>query len=487
MTEHLDIAGDSSVLKWLINACQKAAPWLTLENAQIRIDWTLALKKRSFSEPSKSFSPDLESTLQNLLPQWPLSALSDFMTRPWYASIHRSFETEIKGGLLPLSPFERKTLEGLEEPLDRLISHLNNPPSSTNSRTRRGLELAQDIKPYMMDLRKRLPIQHVRCNLRVRYAIGRRLTAMRGEMIFFLKGTSPSHHNSTSDAHLDRIKRREVWHLARRLVRAHAAFFEDLEDIVRHGVPGGAHDGNLSQSLLASHWRRLAKLEKALGSILAGGREHETPRDEGGFTTIQEEYETLLPKNKASTDGRKTLSHSNLFHCDEQVGPFNSLLSLLSDASHRLDAYGTLFYQNNVDIPYQAKNAIDGAIGVLRVSNAAWHKKLTQKSGLQEEIDEAIDWLISESPLLTLLASGFLALSTVSRLPQRYALSLSPWVTVIVMAQKHLGTLPMTYLGMEIGGNEDKSDEQDEGREDANDLHPEHITGTQLWDQMQSV
>jgi hypothetical protein len=81
-----------------------------------------------------------------------------------------------------------------------------------------------------------------------------------------------------------------------------------------------------------------------------------------------------------------------------------------------------------------------------------------------QEVEGAIDWLIGASPLLTLLASGFLDVYPLDRLDgkkTKYGLSLSTWLVSIVTARKVLGVLPLTYLSPDVefaGAEEEKAD-----------------------------
>lgn len=463
MAMQLRVSGNSPVLKWLVEASSEIAPWLRLEDKGLRIDWEHVLQRWRPSSPAAALPASLSRALPDLLPEWPLASLFELDTPGWQHG-DRALSTSVTVEPEPISGPASRILDGLGDEVDQLLERIDQA-----ARDDPRLETA---RLCLRSLREATTERHLRRTLSIRYHLSRRLVVAKADMKIFLRGSAALAPHATDT---DRRRRQESWRLARGLVRAHLDLHKRLEDMVRSGVPD---DGApLAKGPLAESWRHIGHLERKLARSLTSPLKPDASKRAGGFASIHVNFDDLesLDRRGSTQSSHGALGARHVMH-GLGSSPFLRVLARLEETGaillvlERSDAeLGRAF------APFKAAaTAAQSALGVLA-------REAAKPSALGVDahaLDEVIEWLIAESPLLTLLMGGFL--SAYRENPERYGICLSPWLAATLTARRQVGPLPMTFLGVDPPS--DSAQDEDDLAEAAAAAKSPGMTGHGIWE-----
>ena len=482
----IDVSGDSPTLRWLIASCQKSAPWLKLRDGELKIDWDQALKQRAVGGSSKPISPEVLAVLKRLLPALPLKLIRDLnLPRHAYSDRDRlSLKTFGEPTEIPSMAIE--ALSDLKAHIDQICVAVGQALEKKNRRDYR-YDLLAKTSSMIESVGQVCDIRYVRTDLTIRYGLANRLLVYHGDMRSITKGSC------FDDSYLQQnapIKQQaETWRLAKRLVRAHADFYQKLENDVLSGILPDVEE--LATSPLADAWRRLGQIECALARKLGFGLKKAASGQMSYFTSVTNEYKVFTTHPTEALQREANFHGDSYFRDARHDSPLSSALARLNQLPALLQRLeGELIEKSHVLLLDSATKVAKTAVKCVGRANHDLIKNVSTTLN-PALLDEAIDWLIAESPLLTLLAAGFFKVYSTHVNSDRYFIALSPWVAATIVAKKQLGTLPMTYLSVDSACDE-------EGEKEGEDVeHPESsrsiskrstpITGRSLWELVQST
>jgi len=482
MTSVIEVSGNSPVLKWLVSACQESTPWLIVSADHFQIDWDMALERWRKTTGKESVPQSLSAALKNLLPAWPLSLLRELNSSAWRHTERESLTTRTNEEPFKVHDDVRGALDVLTAALDKLLPLVDEGLGQKN-RSRWGRRSLEEARPRLQAIRNLIDIRFLRRDLSIRYQLGRRLVVAKGDMTTFLKGSSSSYYydRSNSDTH----RRAESWRLARRLVRSHADCYDRLEEMLRNGVPSQAT--SLSESSLAESLKQLAHLEHTLARSLASEPRQRYAGRYAGFVELEQEFTSLKTLSESHHGGKETNSLGFYPGQNPKASPFGVTVALLEQVSGILKTLRSELHQKRYEVVLEnVEAATKDAVGILSAANRSIVQETHEQASAQD-LDEAIDWLIAESPLLSLLVSGFLSIYTGNAKGSHFGLCLSPWLVTTITARKALGTLPMTYLGIDTsseGGDGDKDNDVDDTA--GVPARGAAVSGRRLWELVQT-
>jgi hypothetical protein len=459
----LRVSGNSPVLKWLLEASSEMTPWLHLEDRGLRIDWESVMQRWRPSSRSAALPASLSRALPRLLPEWPLASLFELDSPAWQHD-DRALCASITVEPEPIAGPAVRVLDGLGDEVDQLLERIDEV-ACDDAR----LETARRC---LRSLREATTERHLRRTLSIRYHAIRRLVVAKADMRIFLKGSTALVPHAVG---ADRHRRQESWRLARGLVRAHLDLHERLEDMVRSGVPDDS--APLAKGPLAESWRHIGHLERKLARSLTSPLKPDGSGRACGFASIQVDFDDIesLEGRGPAQSGHDAFGTRHLAR-GSKASPFVRILALLDETSAILLALERHVAETN-GILAQFKAAANAAKSTL----GAHALEVAKPSALgidARDLDEVIEWLIAESPLLTLLAGGFL--SAYRENPERYGICLSPWLAATLTARRQVGPLPMTYLG--VDPSSDMAHDEDDSAEAEAAAKSPRMTGRGIWE-----
>ncbi len=472
----IEVAGESPVLSWLVTASQQQAPWLRISPKQWHINWEMFLE--CCSGGKAPVSPALSKLLSLLLPTWPLERFLEngegARSRGYHSN--RPIAVVEQGEAFALGEDLSLALRTVIASLDELNLALEAVQRRSSSSAHEG-RILRETRHLIQQCLAYRGIKWLRQDIRVGYCLEQRLTVSRGDMVSFLRGTPQSNGSSAASK---KSSHETSWALAHRLVRSHWDCYLQLEQLVSAGIPSQPW----SELSLAESIKGMARQERSLVQALTQGEEMNKEWRQENFSRFATCGRALLGLEKKSDTGRAGAGFLG-------TTPFNRLIELLEKILECFDSLKYCFDARYFEVLSQRVG--ETIRRTLAVAGAAARKTALQDR--EEEVtpqvlEEAIDQLIAETPLLTLLTSGFLSFycSTPKSAMQQggpLVLGFSPWLVSSIMAKKTLGTLPMSYLGREI------FQEASEGNELSQEGNMKmlgsevQLTGRSLWDCIQ--
>ncbi|MBF0363394.1 MAG: hypothetical protein HQK49_20400 [Oligoflexia bacterium] len=98
------------------------------------------------------------------------------------------------------------------------------------------------------------------------------------------------------------------------------------------------------------------------------------------------------------------------------------------------------------------------------------------------DINNGTEWVISRSPLLTLLLSGVLCFYS-----KKKCFGLSPWFITNILSEKIFCCLPMTHLAVNVACEDTYVNDNDKKEEFEPKKQRQKINGGQLWELIQTT
>jgi hypothetical protein len=481
MAKMINVSGDSPALKWLLAAGQDVVPWLKISPKQVQIDWDIALDHWRRSTGKEKVSPTVAAVLRSLLPEVPLSLIYELNRPSWRRDEKKeSPTTQIMGEpfLIPLDV--RTAYAALDATMDTLLVFIAEAMAQKNQRDW-GRKILENLCPKLQALRNVTKCCYLRKDTLIRYQLGRRLAVARADMNIFLNGSSASNRYAPFTADLQ--DRAESWRLTRRLIRSQVDCYERLEEMVRVGVFSPSQ--SLLDAPLGESWQHLGQIERALAHALNSELIAGKMIRSNGFIKFEREFANLNGLGEIVAEKRSAQSPSFFRGPNPNESPFGLALALLDELFPLIQPLREeLRHKRYTAVVEHFVTTLETTAAILRRENRRLIQEM-QEPAQGEDIDAVVDWLIAESPVLTFLFSGFLSLYSENEKTNQYGIGLSPWLVASVTSKKFLGTLPMTYLGLDTGGEEGEK----EGDGDESTNAPERgspMTGRRVWELVQS-
>lgn len=466
MHQKINVSGNSLSLRWLVNFCEKTSPWMTLSPQGVSIDWAAAIAYRQQQE-GKSFTPDpaLHQAMTTMLPHIDWQSNS-------FASRTPALTFSLEGPLTPLPRDLIESLTVLHETLDIVIRELSKF-SPQNSAAQWAKVQINNYLPKIKAAQKATTVATMRVVNHLSYSLRHRLIVSRSDMTTFLLGADPStlYYSSRmpTAAHQAESKR-----LTRRLIKIHLDCFERLAEMEHRSQE---EDFDSDTEAFRASWRAMGLIERSLALLI--NHNPLTPSRAG--TPI---FCRLSTSSKlASANGQFVLEREPQ---PSYFGPNETWSTVpLYPLAHTLEGLPNWLRAIDQALPLTIMTtSIDLAITrtfdtLKHLKEAKTEKaKIQHANSLAHDIEEMMDWLIAESPLLTFLCSGFLTLYSDST--PSYGLSLSPWVTSSVFAQKAFGQLPLTYLDNGPSA-EDETTSDNSGEDEDSPACQSILSGHLVW------
>jgi hypothetical protein len=472
MSKVIKVSGDSPVLGRVLTVCLEASPWLTLTQNQIEIDWPLAFSRWQEKKAKPDFPSSLIPALEALLPAWPLawSAYSkshDYSEREKF-TVPQNVKAFLLPEIVPVPEQVRNYVQTFELKLNELFSALKIESQSGPPETELGKFAA-----YLNKFLSSGELHILKKNRTVHYDLRKRLVVMRSDVGTFVRGSFEDFYYSYGNQSDVTVQRVVSWRLAKQLVRIHGHFFEQLEALVRHS--GSAASKLDYETNLAPSIERMARIERALAGLLATGDQKRSGSARSSFAQVKTEF--VHDKNIDGVDRRAP----NYFGSKPPHTPLEQLAQNIEGLAYELRNM-----RSNVNEIKVLRSEIFSAAGLaVEAVRAASQKIYSDTSGNIEmgKISYAIDRLIMESPIFTLIASQ--AITTVfDAADESYCFCLSPWLTTTVMARRLLKQYPMTYLapdGVSEEGEEDVK-ENENPKNTSRKVSRVAVSGRRLWE-----
>lgn len=482
MSETLCTAGESASLRWLVGFCLESSPWLRLDKDRIVIDWQLAFSHWQQLNPDQLLPDNIHAVMPKLMPYLSLSLVQKL-----------SFSASAAGHMPSLSADEQSALRPISKDLLEAMTKLGalcaeilvmvdklQPSAKRSLHSFAGRQPGDNVRRYLEVLSRACGIRYLSYRWYVEYHIGYRLLPATGDVSTFLRGIGRAENDSSlnSEANQD-----QVVQIARRLVRAHSDLYAWLEQILLRNFD----EQSLAEicAELPASWQQLAVIERALADALLKVENQPNMMLNPKLSRFREDYLSYT-----SPDAQQPVEWSGASPVFQRVlktepsafGEFLLLCENLAASSKELRRYAT----NPADMQRLEvfSESLDDVIAMLHRDNQPLQAEMSMQIDLQH-INEAINSLIAYSPLLTLIASGFLSTYVLPKDPDGFGFCLSPWVTAIVLAQKQLGHLPLTHLGISESVGEQSDSKPSIGADDGEEMldeGPQLLTGRRVWE-----
>ncbi len=484
MSEKIAVSGNSEILRWLVDTSLEETPWLAIANDHLKIDWSLALAKWRHSESGKSFDlpKSLEVEFENLLPSIPLSCL--------HGDQHNSVGGSIEEDPFPVPEKAQDVLASIHKSLSEIISVIDSALAQ-GSRSARSKKNLNEIRSNIVELSSNTSsICFVQRILQFEFKIGLRFTVAKGNMTEFLQGSSES--RSYYSCRRENLSHRvESWRLARRLIKAQADLYFRLESMIKTGRIG--EHSSIPQAGLDNSLKNLAALEKSLNQVLISTPQTSRNRTAlaSTFVNVQQQFFILRDPNQKPTQPRNTHRQSSysINSSDNEPTPLGEIRKFyekrinyyLKYLDHDLNQKRLKKVLN--DAEKSLADSLQDLASIDRKIGMALPKTVNSKF-----VESTVDWLISTSPLLTMFSSGFLTVFNEDSDMKRSKpyVCLSPWLASSIMSKNLFGCLPLTYLGIDTGGDTGGNDEGDGDKPVASEKEDIPVNGLAIWELVQN-
>jgi len=481
-SENVTVAGDSTVLQWLVAACGRAAPWLRLEADAVVIDWQLLLHHKPMRD-----APPLTALLA-LLPSLPLAifnaAAQGSRDYSRLATIYAAYDRKTT----PLPDSLRQHFSDVVTEGAALLPDLMDAQRLLATSVQ-DYSVLYSIGMLATELKKAVPhcdINAVSIYTQLQCCFDQRLLVAGGYIHSFLFGLDSGPFGpQRSVKPQDRLR---VRRLARRLLRTNLEFLATLTALVQHGAPSGLP---LLPLEAVESCQRLAQLERELFELISPRSPFSEAQASAFFTA-----KVVWSNIRSEVPEQNRWQHGRGYSEDRYTGggsPLGRSIFTLNQLEHTL--------QSGVKASIEARcrgmklAKLTRAVCAAHAEAKRFDFIMLQGStgspvptSLVAGVASAIDWLIAKSPLLTLFASGVLQtypLPADAPGIQAYGISLSAWLVASAVATKVLGSEPMTYIDATDGQSEEA--EADDGERKAKATVTKPLpTGRLLWDLAQS-
>lgn len=196
------------------------------------------------------------------MPSLPLSIVGNLETHRWGDSERDSKTARLSVDDIPMPEGFVSVLSEVAASIDKLLPQIQRDSS-------RQYFVWNRLQKSFQSARKAADVRVIRKTVTVNYHLGRRFVVARGKITDFIKGAERYSYHDRPDRAGYGVQRAQSWRLGRRLIRAHADFFRQLESIIRAGIPSSTDwDPN---SAIACSITRLAGLECAAARALNPG------------------------------------------------------------------------------------------------------------------------------------------------------------------------------------------------------------------------
>ncbi len=466
----IEVAGLSPVLRALVDSCLASSPWLKFEGNGFRIDWPLALARRSQKSGQDMPPQRLVDMLNSLLPFWSFEWLAQD-SRSRRHSGH-SLEAQVATEPLKLTDENRELMVELREAIAQVTQRIDEIAQKQKISSRQHLLEARKTLNQIMTSSD---INDCEISLAGRYYIERRLAIGRADLIPVLMGES-GHYISNRKQNLG--QKSQVWDLCQKHIREQADFFCVLESYYS-ATAEGCKPLSLSDARLQKSLVQLAAREKHLAYTLSSDVAEKSGRHFAELT-----LKCRAPQTAGKLPERQFF---NPFDYNQYPSvkdlPFQAFINKLQPA-HGIAHTAKLVAQD--DELGRRLTRYEKAANAIQFSLIRLRKNAEQDVPFHAfDLEQAIDWLIADSPLLLLITAGVLKPYARFRMEQNqehisYGIGLSPWLTATILSKKILGVLPMTYLGLH-GSQEDDGDSP-AADNDALQAYEEPLIGRRVWE-----